>query len=355
MFSTETLFLGIFLVFIVSILLFDLLIVGRNSHIVSFKEAAGWTITWVSLSIAFAGFIYLHGEKVHGIETMEHLARIVKNYTPHINISGLEYPEALVLYRKTMTIDYLSGYLIEEILSIDNLFVIIMILSAFSVKPESYKPVLFWGILGAIVLRFIFIFVGAALIHKFEWILLVFGGYLVYAGVKMFVNRNKEEKIEPQNHGLVKFLSKRFRVFPRYVGNKFFIRKNGILYITPLFIVLIMVEFTDVIFATDSIPAIFSVTRDPYVVFFSNIFAILGLRSLFFLLIHVVDMFHYLKIGISILLTFVGVKLLAHTWLESVGFKSVHSLYFILFVLVGSVALSLLFPKKEVTAINNEQ
>ncbi len=170
----------------------------------------------------------------------------------------------------------------------------------------------------------------------------------------MFVNRNKEEKIEPQNHPLVKFLSKRFRVFPRYVGNKFFIRKKGILYITPLFIVLIMVEFTDVIFATDSIPAIFSVTRDPYVVFFSNIFAILGLRSLFFLLIHVVDMFHYLKIGISILLTFVGVKLLAHTWLESVGFKSVHSLYFILFVLVGSVVLSLLFPKKEVAAISNE-
>ncbi len=351
MFTIETLFLAGFIVFVISVLLLDLLVIGGKSHTVSFKEASIWTLVWVTFALSFALFLLFHGEKMHGINSFEKLVLIVKAYAPQLNLTGLGYEEAVVLYRKTMAIDYLSGYLIEEILSIDNLFVIIMILSAFSVKPESYKPVLFWGILGAIVLRFLFIFIGAALIQKFEWILLIFGAYLIFAGVKMFLNRNKEEKIEPQNHPLVKFLSRHLRVFPRYVKNKFFVRRNGLVYITPLFIVLVMVEFTDLIFATDSIPAIFSVTRDPYVVFFSNIFAILGLRSMFFLLIHVVNKFHYLKIGIALLLVFVGVKLLAHTWLEAIGFKSVHSLYFILFVLFSSVMLSVLFPTKEKQAV----
>ncbi|HAM98624.1 MAG TPA: hypothetical protein DCQ26_08425 [Marinilabiliales bacterium] len=347
MFNIETLFLGGFLIFVVSVLLLDLLVIGRKSHMVSFKEAAGWTLVWITFALAFGVFLFFHGEKMHGIHSLDDLIRVASNYTPHLNLSGLGFEEALTMYRKTMAIDYLSGYLIEEILSIDNLFVIIMILTAFSVKPEAYKPVLFWGILGAIVLRFLFIFIGAALIHKFEWVLLIFGGYLVYAGAKMFIDRNKEEKIEPQNHPLVKFLSRYFRVFPKYVKNNFFVRRKKYTYITPLFIVLVMVEFTDLIFATDSIPAIFSVTRDPFVVFFSNIFAILGLRSMFFLLIHVVNKFHFLKIGISVLLIFVGIKLLAHTWLEAIGFKSVYSLYFILFVLVSSVLLSILFPAKE--------
>ncbi len=351
MFSTETLFLGGFLIFVISVLLLDLLVIGGKSHMVSFKEAAGWTLVWVAFALGFGAFLFFHGEKMHGIHSLSDLTQVVAKYNYGIDVTGMGFDQSVELFRKTMSINYISGYLIEEILSVDNLFVIIMILTAFSVRPEAYKPVLFWGILGAIVLRFLFIFIGAAMIHKFEWILYIFGAYLIYVGVKMYINRTKEEKIEPQNHPVVKFLSRYMRVYPKYVKNHFFVRREKYTYITPLFIVLILVEFTDLIFATVSIPAIFSVTRDPYVVFFSNIFAILGLRSMFFLLIHVVNKFHYLKVGISVLLVFVGIKLLAHTWLESIGFESIHSLYFILFVLVTSVTLSLMFPKKEEEAL----
>jgi tellurite resistance protein TerC len=245
-----------------------------------------------------------------------------------------------------MGMEFLTGYLIEYTLSMDNVFVIMTILSAFAVEKKYYKQVLFWGILGAIILRFIFIFAGAALIQKFEWILYVFGAFLVYTGINIFINRNKEEKIEPQKHWLVKYLSKRFPLFPRYVRHRFFITRGKKLFMTPLFVVLLLIEFTDIIFALDSIPAIFAVTRDPYVVFFSNIFAIIGLRSLFFLLMRVVDLFHYLKIGIAFLLVFVGFKLLAHGWLEHIGFKSVYSLYIILATLVVCIIVSIIFPPK---------
>jgi len=222
-----------------------------------------------------------------------------------------------------------------------------MILTGFSVDPKNYKQVLFWGILGAIVLRFIFIFAGSALIHRFSWILLVFGAFLVYSGVQMFLTRNKEQKLEARDHWLVKFLSKHVNVYPDFLGHHFWTRLDGKLYMTPLFIVLIMIEFTDVIFALDSIPAIFSITTDPYIVFFSNIFAIIGLRSLFFLLIKVVDLFHYLKVGISFLLAFVGFKLLFHSWLEEIGYQNVYSLYIIAGTLVISILASIIFPERK--------
>ncbi|NJK97499.1 MAG: TerC family protein, partial [Bacteroidales bacterium] len=201
------------------------------------------------------------------------------------------------------------------------------------------------GILGAIVLRFLFIFTGAALIQRFEWILYIFGAYLVYVGVKMFLERNKKEAIEAKDHFMVKFLGKRMNITPDYEGNKFVVRRNGKLFVTPLLIVLIFIEFSDVIFALDSIPAIFSVTQDPYVVFFSNIFAILGLRSLFFFLIKIIDKFYYLKAGISILLAFIGIKLLMHEYLHVIGFKTTYSLYFILTILSLSIIFSLIRSK----------
>jgi len=228
------------------------------------------------------------------------------------------------------------------------------ILTAFSVRKADYKRVLFWGILGAIVMRCIFIFAGAALIYRFEWLLYVFGAYLLYVGVKMYLDRNKEIKIEPQHHPLVKFLSRWFKVYPRYVKDRFFIRKDRRIYMTPLFVVIIIIEFTDLIFALDSIPAIFAISKDPYIVFFSNIFAILGLRSLFFLLVKIVEKFHLLKIGVSILLVYVGIKLIFHGWLEHIGFKSVYSLYIILTVLLGSILLSLIIPKKVLAAGKDE-
>jgi tellurite resistance protein TerC len=170
-------------------------------------------------------------------------------------------------------------------------------------------------------------------------------------GVKMYIDRNKEIKIEPQNLPAVKFLSRKFNVFPRYVGNRFLIRKKSVYYITPLFLVLIVIEFVDLIFALDSIPAIFAVTRDPFIVFFSNIFAILGLRSLFFLLIKVVEKFYLLKIGVAVLLVYVGAKLMLHEYLEHLGFRPAYSLFIILFVLAASVILSLVFPKRTIPAI----
>jgi len=163
----------------------------------------------------------------------------------------------------------------------------------------------------------------------------------------MFINRNKEEKIDPEKHTIVKFMSKYFPVYPKYVGKMFFVRDHGRLSITPLFIVLIVVEFSDVLFAIDSIPAIFSVTKDPYIVFFSNIFAILGLRSLFFVLHNVINYFHYLKEGLSVLLTIIGIKILAHHWLEQIGFETKHSLLLVVAILGISIIASIIFPKKE--------
>jgi len=175
---------------------------------------------------------------------------------------------------------------------------------------------------------------------------LIFGAFLLYSGIKMFIDRNTEETIEVKDHWLVKFLSKHFNIYPEFVKHYFWKKIDAKFYFTPLLVVLILVEFTDLVFAFDSIPAIFSITRDPYIVFFSNIFAIIGLRSLFFLLIKVIDYFHYLKIGISFLLAFVGLKLLFHVYLDNIGFKNIYSLYFILLTITLSILASIAFPKK---------
>jgi tellurite resistance protein TerC len=340
--SNNILFVGLFIAFIIAVLLIDLLVVGKNKSVVSLKEAGIWSVIWITLALLFSLFIRFYGDVIHGIGNADDLAGIVFKYFPELKLTGVTFEENIDLLRKQMFINYLTGYLIEETLSVDNLFVILMILTAFNVKQSNYKQVLLWGILGAIVMRFIFIFAGSALIQRFDWIMLVFGAYLVYAGVTMFIKRHSEEKIDPQHNWMVKLLSRWFKVYPRYVGKHFVIRKNGVLYITPLLVVLIFVEFTDLIFAADSIPAIFGITRDPFVVFFSNIFAIMGLRSLFFLLAHVVKMFYYLKAGISVLLVFIGFKLLFHHWLEEVGFETIYSLYLILIILSASVILSIL-------------
>jgi len=349
--SKEILFFASFLIFVVFVLALDLLIIGRKSHEVSAKEATIWSAIWIFLALMFAAFIRYYGEYVHGIETVDDLRTKVQLFMPYLKLDYTDFEASLDIYRKTSSIDFLSGYLIEKSLSVDNLFVIMAILAAFSVKKSDYKTVLFWGILGAIVMRFVFIFAGAALIYRFEWLLYIFGLYLIYVGVRMYMERNKEVKIEPQNHPAVKFLSRKFNIFPRYVGNHFVIKKKSVYYITPLFLVLMVIEFVDLIFAMDSIPAIFAVTRDPFIVFFSNIFAILGLRSLFFLLIKVVEKFYLLKIGVAILLVYVGAKLMLHEYLEHLGFRPAYSLFVILFVLAASIILSLVFPKKAEAAL----
>jgi tellurite resistance protein TerC len=335
-----------FIVVILGVLLFDLLLVGKNRHIISFKESLLWTSVWIFFSLLFFVFIYYYGNNIHHIDSFDTLKSHCSLFYPNLNFSELNFSEALVLYRKTLATDFLTGYFLEYSLSIDNIFVILMILNSFSVDPKNYKTVLFWGILGAIVLRFLFIFLGSALVIKYEWILYVFGFFLLYSGIKMFLERNKNDKLEAKDHFLVKFLSKYFNLFPDFQNGKFWTKSNGKLFITPLLLVLILIEFSDLVFAFDSIPAIFSITRDPYIVFFSNIFAILGLRSLFFLLIKIVEYFRFLKIGVSFLLVFVGFKLIFHNYLEKLGFSNIYSLTFILCTLILCILTSIIFPKK---------
>jgi tellurite resistance protein TerC len=285
---------------------------------------------------------------LHGIETPEHLAEVVRQYAPELKFKMSDFEGMLGEYRDHMSMSYLAGYFIEQTLSIDNVFVILMILQGFAVPQKNYKTVLFWGVLGAIILRFIFIFAGAALIHRFEWVLYIFGAFLVFQGLKILFKKDGEEK-DPHDSPIVKFLSRYLNITKEYHGDRFALNYHGKVFFTPLMLVLVMVEFTDVIFALDSIPAVFSVSLDPYVVFFSNIFAIIGLRSLFFLLANMVDKFRFLNVGVSVLLIFVGVKLLAHSWLEEIGFKSSYSLYFIAITLTLSVVFSMLFPEKQKT------
>lgn len=343
---TELILMGGFLVLIVCVLMIDLLVVGRHSHIVSTREALLWTGIWFTLSMGLYAFLYFFGHLLHGIDTPEKLAEVLHKYGSGIKIHSADFEGMVAEYRGHMATSYLAGYFIEQTLSIDNVFVILLILQSFSIPQRDYKPVLFWGVLGAIILRFIFIFAGAALIQRFAWILYIFGAFLVFQGIKILVIKDGEQK-DPHDYAIVKFVSKYLNFSKEYVGDKFAFRKDNKLFFTPLLLVLVLIEFTDVIFALDSIPAVFSVSLDPFVVFFSNIFAIIGLRSLFFLLANMVTKFRFLNVGVSVLLIFVGVKLLAHDLLEKIDFKTSYSLYFIAVTLTLSVFFSILFPKKE--------
>ena len=341
---TEILFLGGFVIFIAAILVLDMLVIDRKAHVVSIKEAGTWTGVWIGLALLFSVFLWFHGDMVHGIENMQDLQAVAARYAAHLKLDASDFEASLQQYRHYMTISYISGYLIEKTLSVDNLFVMMMIFTSFGVGKNEYQHVLNWGILGAIVLRFIFIFLGAAIISRFDWILLVFGALLVYSGIKMYVNRNKKEEINVEKHPLVKFLTKTGRMYPKFMGDKFFVREAGKWLLTPLFVTVLVIEFSDLIFAFDSIPAVFSVSLDPYVVFFSNIFAILGLRAMFFLLAAIADKFRYLKTGVCVLLVFIGVKMLIHKYFE---IDAIASLLFIIAVLIISIGASLIIPQKK--------
>lgn len=321
-----------------------MLVIDRKAHVVSIKEAGTWTGVWIGLALLFSVFLWFHGDMVHGIENMQDLQAVAARYAAHLKLDASDFEASLQQYRHYMTISYISGYLIEKTLSVDNLFVMMMIFTSFGVGKNEYQHVLNWGILGAIVLRFIFIFLGAAIISRFDWILLVFGALLIYSGIKMYVNRNKKEEINVEKHPLVKFLTKTGRMYPKFMGDKFFVREAGKWLLTPLFVTVLVIEFSDLIFAFDSIPAVFSVSLDPYVVFFSNIFAILGLRAMFFLLAAIADKFRYLKTGVCVLLVFIGVKMLIHEYFE---IDAIASLLFIIAVLIISIGASLIIPQKK--------
>ena len=315
----NNLFFIIFMVFVVVMLTLDLTVFHKKDHVVGVKEAALQTAMWVALAMGFAALLYFHAEWVHGVP----MTAAEKHETAE---------------------QFLAGYFLEESLSIDNIFVMIMIFVSFGIKKEYYHRVLFWGIFGAIVLRFIFIFALGALVTKFSWLLAVFGVVLFYSGVKMF-RPQSDEQIDTANHPVVKFASKHFPVTKESFGHDFFHKNEaGKVLLTPLFLVLLVIEFSDIIFAVDSIPAVFSVTTDPVIVYTSNIFAIMGLRSLFFLLSDIADRFWLLHYGLGALLCFIGVKMIGGEFFHW-HIDTLASLAVILGILVVSVALSMMIKK----------
>ena len=319
----NNLFFIIFMVFVVVMLTLDLTVFHKKDHVVGVKEAALQTAMWVALAMGFAALLFFHAEWVHG--------RSVSDFASLAELNA---------YRHETAEQFLAGYFLEESLSIDNIFVMIMIFVSFGIKREYYHRVLFWGIFGAIVLRFIFIFALGALVTKFSWLLAVFGVILIYSGIKMFRPQG-EEQIDTANHPVVRFASKHFPVTKESHGHDFFHAGK----MTPLFLVLLVIEFSDIIFAVDSIPAVFSVTKNPVIVYTSNIFAIMGLRSLFFLLSDIADRFWLLHYGLGALLCFIGLKMIGG---EFLGWHvpTLASLAVILGILVVSILLSLVIKKK---------
>lgn len=344
---SELIFIAGFILFIFLMMAIDLGLFGKSDKPVSLKQAGIMSAVWVSMALIFYALIARYGGLLHHIDSFSALQEINIKHLHRLKLNPDDFQGGLSLYRKNLSLEFITGYVVEYALSVDNIFVMVLIFTAFSVEPKYYHKVLLWGIIGAIVMRFLFIFVGATLISQFHWILYLFGAFLVYTGVMMFINRNKEDEIDPENHPVVKFASKHFAVHPKFEGGKFFVKINRKKLITPLFLVLMIIEVTDLIFAVDSIPAIFSITKDPYIVFFSNIFAIMGLRSMFFLLVNIIEKFHYLKVGLAILLAFIGLKMLAAEFAEKIGLTTGNSLLIILGILTISVVASLIFPKKE--------
>jgi tellurite resistance protein TerC len=345
--ANELLFIAGFLVFIFIMMAMDLGLFGKSNKPVSLKQAGFMSAVWVALALGFYVLILNYGDLLHHVDSFDALKKINAKNLHNLQLKPADLNSGLALYRKNLSLEFITGYVVEYALSVDNIFVMVLIFTAFGVDKRHYHKVLLWGIIGAVVMRFLFIFVGAALIEEFHWVLYLFGAFLVYTGATMFINRNQEENIDPENHKVVKLASKYFSVHPRFEGSKFFIKIDKKKFITPLFLVLLIIEVTDLVFAVDSIPAIFSVTKDPYIVFFSNIFAIMGLRSMFFLLVNIIDKFHYLKVGLAVLLAFIGLKMLAANYVDRIGLTTGRSLLIILGILVVSVVASLIFPKKK--------
>ncbi|MAL18938.1 MAG: tellurium resistance protein TerC [Balneola sp.] len=295
----------LFNVFIVAMLIVDLMVFNRKEHEISIKESLVWTGIWIALSVVFGIGIYFYMDPASSL-------------------------------------DFFTGYLIEKSLSVDNIFVFILVFSYFGVPAKYQHKVLFWGIFGALVLRFLFIFLGVALIERFEWIVYIFGAFLVYTGIKMAFEMEKE--VHPEKNPVLKLTRKFIPVTNKFHGPDFFTRIDGKLMATPLFVVLIVIETTDVVFAVDSIPAILAITTDQFLVYSSNAFAILGLRALYFALNGVMKLFSYLHYGLAAILSFVGIKMLIADFYHV---PTPWALGFVAAALIISVGASMMFPKEE--------
>ncbi|HCX24935.1 MAG: tellurium resistance protein TerC [Flammeovirgaceae bacterium] len=318
--ENEGLLFGVFGVVIIAFLLVDLGVFHKAHHKVSQREALLQTLFWVAVSVVYGFLIYFYGEG----------------------------PQA--------SMEFFSAYVTEKALSVDNIFVILLILRYFNVKEDYYHNILFWGILGAIVFRAIFIFVGAFLIAQFHWILYIFGAFLIYSGVKIF-GEDDEPDLEPEKNPILKWAKKIFPFTDKPAEGKFWIKENGKRLFTSLFLVIILIESTDLIFAVDSIPAAFAISQNEFVIYTSNIFAVMGLRAMFFLLANVLDRFYLLQKGLSLVLIFIGAKMMLEMEIIQKGLGSlfgtdhIHipiflSFAVIMLVLAGSIIFSLIFPKK---------
>lgn len=301
--SHETIMWIVFTVVVLGMLAIDLFVSHRKPHAVMLKESLIWTAIWIAVALLFmAGVAYELGR----VKAME----------------------------------FLAGYLIEKSLSVDNLFVFLLIFSYFKVEPRYQHEVLFWGILSALVMRAVFIWAGVAIIQTFHWVIYVFGGFLVLTGIKMAVHR--ETEIHPEKNLVIRACRKLLRVTANYEGGRFFVTREGKWWATPLFIVLMVVETTDIIFAVDSIPAVLAISTDPFIVYSSNVFAILGLRALFFALAGIMEIFHYLHYGLAVILTFVGVKMMLP---EPYKIPIEPALITVGAILAASVLASMIWPK----------
>ena len=312
--------------FVLALLALDLGVFHREAHAVSFKEAATWSVVWVALALAFNFLLYQYA-----LWKFPQDARLLA-------VPGFE-PEAAAW---RVALEFLTGYVVEKSLSVDNVFVFVLVFGYFSVPAKYQHRVLFYGIIGALAFRAAFIAVGSALM-QYHWVVVLFGVFLLITGVKMMFA--PEKGVEPEKNLLVRAFRRLVPTTPALDGQHFFVRLNGVLHATPLFVALLFLEATDIIFAVDSVPAIFALTKEPLVVFTSNIFAILGLRAMYFMLAGAMDKFHMLKYGLSVVLVFVGLKMVWLNGLYDGKFPITISLGVIVGVLALSVAASLMFPK----------
>ncbi|HWR54204.1 MAG TPA: TerC family protein [Bryobacteraceae bacterium] len=319
-----------FTAFVLMTLALDLGVFHRKAHAVGFREATAWSVAWISLALLFNYLLYLYSSW-----RFAQVPRLT-------SIPGFN-PDAAA---RQVSLEFLTGYLIEKALSVDNIFVFVLVFSYFAIPAKYQHRVLFYGILGALVFRAMFIAAGAALM-QYQAVVIVFGVFLIITGVRMLFG--VEKKLEPEKNPVVKLIRRKMPVTPGLEGQRFFVKLNGKLAVTPLFIALVFVELSDILFAIDSVPAIFAITKEPLIVFTSNIFAILGLRALYFMLAGAMDKFHMLKYGLGLVLIFVGLKMV---WLNNLfggHFPTGISLAVIGSVIAGSVVLSLVFPKRKET------
>ena len=320
-------FYGLFSLFVLLVVALDLGVFNRASHKVSFKEATIWSAIWVSLALLFNYGFYRFA---------------LWSFTKEAIQNGTSVIEAAINARE-VALEFLTGFVVEKALAIDNIFVFVVIFNYFSIPPRFQHRILYFGLVGALVFRAIFIALGALLL-QYHTVIWIFGGFLIFTGIRLFFTNESETRIE--DNFLLNLLKKWLPISPRLHGRRFFEITNNKIFVTPLFVSLVFVEVSDIVFAIDSVPAIFAITNEPLVVFTSNIFAVLGLRSLYFLLARVVDKFHLLKYGLACVLIFVGLKMI---WLNDAfngKFPVVWSLIIIASIVGSSIALSFILPKK---------